>query len=250
MAHSDEMAPAIRAILTAARDREGGDQRIAVEARSLPSALSSAEAAGRRPLIAEIKPTSPTTQGERTDDPVALAQRMVDAGAAALSVLTEPEHFGGSPEALRRVRKAVSVPVVRKDFLLGPAHLDVVAADAVLLIARFLDDLSGMVAAAERRGFQPLVEVHSRAELEAAVTAGASIVGVNNRDLTQLTVDLGTFEEIAPAAPEPVTLIAESGIASPVDADRMLAAGADGLLVGSALMAGDVGENTRRLIHD
>jgi indole-3-glycerol phosphate synthase len=165
----------------------------------------------------------------------------------ALSVLTEPEHFGGSPETLRRVRRAVDVPVLRKDFVLREAQLDAVAADAVLLIARFVDDLSGLLAAARDRGFQVLVETHTEDELQQAVAAGADIVGVNNRDLARLAVDLGTFERVAPAAPESVTLIAESGIATPEDAARMRAAGADALLVGSAIMDGDVQANTRRL---
>jgi len=180
---------------------------------------------------------------------------MVDGGAAALSVLTEPEHFGGSPDALARIRERVDVPVLRKDFLLAERQLDAVESDAVLLIARFLgrragvdsDPLGGMLAAARDRGLQPLVEVHTRAELERAVAAGADLLGVNNRDLGRLEVDLGTFERVAPAAPEGATLIAESGIATPADAARMRRAGADGLLVGTAIMDGDVRANARRL---
>jgi len=246
-----EVAPAVRSILEAARERGGGDERLSVEARSLPAALSAARDDGRRPVIAEVKPTSPTTDGERDADPVDLAREMVAGGAAALSVLTEPEHFGGSPAALERVRAAIDVPVLRKDFLLYEDQLDVVEADIVLLIARFLDDLEGLLAAAHERGFQTLVEVHTRGEMERALDAGATIVGVNNRDLARLAVDLGTFERVAAAVPEgrreSVTLIAESGIGNEEDADRMLAAGADGLLVGSAIMAGDVRETTERL---
>jgi indole-3-glycerol phosphate synthase len=123
-----------------------------------------------------------------------------------------------------------------------------VAADVVLLIARFVgDDLPNLVSAAKERGFQPLVEVHDGEELRQAVAAGAEIVGVNNRDLAKLEVDLETFESVAPQAPEDVTLIAESGISTPADARRMRAAGADGLLVGSAIMDGNVTANTRRL---
>ena len=225
--------------ILAATEGRGGAERVAVEARSLPEAFAAAEADGRVPTIAEVKPTSPTTEGERGADPVALAEAMVAGGAAALSVLTEPEHFGGSPEALRDVREAIEVPVLRKDFLLREEHLDVVEADLALLIARFLgDDLEDMIAAARERGFQPLVEVHTADELDRAIGAGADIVGVNNRDLARLSVDLGTFERVAPAAPDDVTLIAESGIANPADVRRMRAAGADGLLVGSAIMDG------------
>ncbi|AGB33081.1 indole-3-glycerol phosphate synthase [Natrinema pellirubrum DSM 15624] len=264
-----ELAPAVRSILEAARGRSGGEGVVDVDARSLPDALAAAEADGRVPVIAEVKPTSPTAEGTRADDPVELAQAMVAGGAAAISVLTEPTHFDGSPEALTRVREAVDVPVLRKDFVLEEDGMDVVEADLLLLIARFVDDLEGLVAAARERGFQPLVEVHDRAELERAIDAGAEIVGVNNRDLARLEVELETFESVAPHArrvtglenangdgvsdvPDDVTLIAESGISSPADVRRMREAGADALLVGSAIMDhgtgdSDVTENTRRL---
>ncbi|MFB6157057.1 MAG: indole-3-glycerol phosphate synthase [Haloferacaceae archaeon] len=245
-ASDEELAPAVRSILASARERGGEGGRVRVEARSLPEAFAAAEADGRVPVIAEVKPTSPTTEGERREDPVALAESMVAGGATALSVLTEPEHFGGSPEALARVRGAVDVPVIRKDFIMREDQLDRVAADVVLLIARFVDDLPGLVAAAEARGFQPLVEVHSREELRTAVDAGATLIGVNNRDLAALEVDLGTFERVAPAAPAEVTLVAESGIASTADVRRMREAGADALLVGSAIMDGDVRTNVER----
>ncbi|SFP69184.1 indole-3-glycerol phosphate synthase [Halolamina pelagica] len=245
------MAPAVRSILDAARERPGGDSRVAVDdARSLPAAFAAAEADGRTPVVAEVKPTSPTTEGETDRDPVELAEEMVAGGAAALSVLTEPEHFGGSVENYERVREAVDVPVLRKDFLVTEAQLDAVAADVVLLIARFLgDELAPMVEAARERGMQVLVEVHSEDELERAVDAGAEIIGVNNRDLAALEVDLGTFERVAPAVPEDATLLAESGISTPADARRMREAGADGLLIGTAIMDGDPRENTTRFVN-
>lgn len=247
MNEARSLAPPVRSILEDARRRDPNvEDPLVVDSRSLPAALEAAVVDGRRPVVAEVKPTSPTTEGRRDDDPVDLAQKMVDGGAAAVSVLTEPAHFGGSVEDLHRVREAVSVPVLRKDFLLHERQLDAVVADAVLLIARFLDDdLEPTVAAARERGFQPLVEVHDRDELDRALSAGADLIGVNNRDLARLAVDLGTFERVAPHVPEDVTLIAESGIDSPADADRMLDAGADGLLVGSAIMDGDVEANTR-----
>ncbi|WP_424019801.1 indole-3-glycerol phosphate synthase [Halorientalis pallida] len=251
---SGEIAPAVESILAAARERGGGDERVSVDARSLPDAFAAAEADGRVPVIAEVKPTSPTTDGERTDDPVELAEAMVAGGAAALSVLTEPDHFGGSPENLRRIRAAVDVPVLRKDFVVREAQLDTVAADVILLIVRFLqeedtDDLADLLAAARDRGFQVLVEVHDGDELQQALDAGADIVGVNNRDLAQLNVDLDTFERVAPDVPDDVTLLAESGIETTDDVARMRAAGADGLLIGSAIMDGPVGENTSRLTN-
>ncbi|WP_135825499.1 indole-3-glycerol phosphate synthase [Halorussus ruber] len=249
MNESEELAPAVASILRSAEARgspDGGP--LSVDSRSLPDALADAEADGRVPVVAEVKPTSPTTEGTREADPVELAERMIEGGAAALSVLTEPDHFEGSPENLRRVREAVDVPVLRKDFILREAQLDTVEADAVLLIARFVgDDLEGLISAARDRGFQPLVEVHDREELARAVRAGAEIIGVNNRDLAELEVDLETFESVAPFAPDEATLVAESGIATPDDAHRMVEAGADGLLVGSAIMDGNVAENTQKL---
>ncbi|WP_440005618.1 indole-3-glycerol phosphate synthase [Halomicrococcus sp. SG-WS-1] len=248
MESTSDLAPAVRSILRAAETRATPDERVTVRPRSFPDALAAATTDGRVPVIAEVKPTSPTTDGERADDPVELAEAMVDGGAAALSVLTEPEHFGGSTDALRRVREAVDVPVLRKDFLLREAQLDAVEADLVLLVARFVDDLPGLLRAARERGFQALVEVHTREELREAVDAGAEIIGVNNRDLAKLDVDLATFESVAPHAPEDVTLVAESGVGSPADVRRMCDAGADALLVGSAIMDGDVTANTRRLV--
>ncbi|QLH82544.1 indole-3-glycerol phosphate synthase [Halosimplex pelagicum] len=262
MSTGGDIAPKVRSILDAARERaasraDTGGERVAVDARSLTGAFEAAEADGRVPLIAEVKPTSPTTDGERTDDPVELAESMVAGGAAALSVLTEPEHFGGSTDALERIRAAVDVPVLRKDFVVRESQLDAVESDVLLLIVRFLDeegtdDLADLLAAARERGFQVLVETHTAEEVERALAAGAEIVGVNNRDLAKLEVDLGTFEDVAPEAPENVTLIAESGIATTNDALAMREAGADALLVGSAIMdaagGGDVEANTRRLV--
>jgi indole-3-glycerol phosphate synthase len=250
----DELAPAVRSILAAARERADATatagETVSVSPRDLSAAFERAEADGRVPLIAEVKPTSPTTEGSRDDDPVALAEGMVAGGAAALSVLTEPEHFGGSVDTLRRVREAVDVPVLRKDFVVDEAQLDAVESDVVLLIARFVgDDLPDLLAAARDRGFRVLVEVHDREELARAVDAGATTIGVNNRDLAELVVDLGTFESVAPHVPDEVTLIAESGIGSPADARRMRAAGADALLVGGAIMDGDVEANTRDLVR-
>ncbi|MGQ4554776.1 indole-3-glycerol phosphate synthase [Halobellus sp. GM3] len=251
-ASEDKLAPEVRSILSAARERPGGDERVDVDARSFPEAVAATEAAGRVPVIAEVKPTSPTTEGERTDDPVSLAREMIAGGATALSVLTEPEHFGGSLANLRRVREAVDVPVLRKDFVVRESQLDAVESDLLLLIARFLDEdgtdsLPTLYEAARDRGFQPLVEVHTRGELDRALDVGAEIIGVNNRDLGRLEVDLGTFERLAPHVPDDVTLLAESGVTTTADARRMRAAGADALLIGTAIMDGDVQTNTERL---
>ncbi len=243
----DELAPPVQEILSSAAARPGGTERLSVSARSLAEAFSAAEREGRTPIIAEVKPTSPTTDGTNTDDPVELARAMVDGGAAALSVLTEPEHFGGSVENLERIRAALEVPVLRKDFILREAQLDTVESDVILLIARFVgDDLEALLQAAEARGFQVLIEVHTADELEAAVDAGASLIGINNRDLGKLEVDLATFEQLAPNAPDDVLLIAESGVSTLEDVARMRQAGADGLLIGTAIMDGNPQTNTQR----
>lgn len=248
MVDSETVHPEVGSILEATARRGGDSERVSVTSRSLQAAFEDAAADGRVPILAEVKPTSPTTDGTRTDDPVELAEMMVDGGATALSVLTEPEHFDGSPETLAAIRAAVDVPVLRKDFILREEQLDTVEADVVLLIARFVTNLESMVEAARDRGFQVLVETHTRREVEKAVDAGAEIVGINNRDLAQLDVDLSTFEDVAPAVPEDVIVIAESGIATPSDVRRMRSAGADGLLVGSAIMDGPVRPNTERLV--
>jgi len=246
----DEVAPAVTAILETADERGTQTDRLTVDARSLQGALSGAESAGRVPTIAEVKPTSPTTAGIRKTDPARVARAMVAGGAAAVSVLTEPDHFGGSPDALEQVRATVDVPVLRKDFVLHERQLDVVPADAVLLIARFVDDLDAMVGAARARGMQPLVEVHTPEELGTAVQAGANLIGINNRDLASLEVDLDTFGHVAPGAPADVTLIAESGVTDAGDVRHLRAAGADAVLVGSAIMAGDdIAESTRELVN-
>ncbi|MFP4529858.1 MAG: indole-3-glycerol-phosphate synthase [Halodesulfurarchaeum sp.] len=255
LATDESLAPAVRDILAAASERgaeasrAADSARVNVNATSLLRSLREATTAGRAPIIAEIKPTSPTADYEQSVDPVSTAEAMIAGGASAISVLTEPDHFGGSTAALEAVREAVSVPVLRKDFVLAESQLDAVAADAVLLIVRFLSDLEGMIEAARDRGMTPLVEVHTEAEVEAAVAAGADVIGVNNRDLATLTVDRSTVEELAPLVPDEVTLIAESGIETPAHRERMLAAGADGLLVGSAIMDGAVEANTRRLVE-
>lgn len=240
--------PRVRSILAHARRGREGSATLSVQGRSLPAALDRARDLGRVPLIAEVKFASPSGDTRPTGDPVAIATTMVERGAAAISVLTEPTHFDGSPEMLTAIRDAVDVPVLRKDFVFRPSQIDLVAADAVLLIARFLDDLEGMIDAARARGMQPLVEVHTIDELDAALAAGADLIGVNNRDLTELSVDLSTVEDLAPRVPEDVTLIAESGIAGCTDVERMIDSGADGLLIGSAIMEGPIDERVRTFV--
>ncbi|MFB6105036.1 MAG: indole-3-glycerol-phosphate synthase [Halobacteriaceae archaeon] len=249
MNESGEVAPAVTSILRSARQRPVEADPLDVDARPLPATIRSTTQRGDMPIIAEIKPTSPTTDQERDHDPVAAATAMVAGGATAISVLTEPTHFGGSTAALEAVREAVDVPVLRKDFLLEESHLDAVPADIVLLVTRFIDDLEGMVGAARDRGLQALVEVHTREELTTAIEADADIIGINTRDLTNLTVDRTTVDRLAPAIPDDVTLVAESGVRNPADVRRYRRAGADAALVGTAIMdATDLTTRTRELV--
>jgi indole-3-glycerol phosphate synthase len=166
------------------------------------------------------------------------ASAYAENNACAISVLTEPTHFLGSLENALIARGA-KLPVLRKDFIFSEGQLQEVQADLVLLIAALGIDLNRFVDAARARGMEPLVEVHNEEELDAALKTEARIIGINNRNLNTLEVDLGTFERLALRAKEAgVFLIAESGVQGREDALRMMRAGADALLVGTALMGG------------
>jgi indole-3-glycerol phosphate synthase len=167
---------------------------------------------------------------------VAYSKAYAENNACAISVLTEPTHFKGSLENAVIARKA-GLPVLRKDFIFDERQLQEVQADLVLLIASLGIDLGRFVDLARALGMEPLVEVHTGPELEEALKTDARIIGVNNRNLNTLEVDLGTFERLASRAKEAgVFLVAESGVHSREDARRMMQAGADALLVGTALM--------------
>jgi indole-3-glycerol phosphate synthase len=193
-------------------------------------------------VIAELKRRSPSRGEIRADfDPVACAREYAEGGAAALSVLTDERYFGGRLEYLRAVREAVALPLLRKDFLIEPYQVDesrVAGADAVLLIVAALPPaaLAALLARAALRGLDALVEVHDEAELEVALGAGATLVGVNNRDLRTFATDLAVTERLAPRLPQGVLLVAESGIHGPADLARLARAGARAFLVGESLM--------------
>jgi len=204
-------------------------------------------------IIAELKRRSPSGGALKlAADAGATAAAYHAAGARALSVLTEPEHFGGALEDLRLARRAAPVPALRKDFIVDPyqiAESRLAGADAVLLIVAALGvrtaEYLGLAAAA---GLDALVEVHDEAELDVALDAGAEIVGINNRNLTDLSVDLGVFERLAARIPAGVIKVAESGVETRADAERMRRAGADALLIGTALMkAADPAAKLREL---
>jgi indole-3-glycerol phosphate synthase len=202
------------------------------------------EAALRRPgtsLVAEVKRASPSAGEIAAVEPDGQAARYERGGAAAVSVLTEPRHFDGSLADLRLVRRAVSVPVLRKDFLIHPAQVlesRAEGADAVLLVAAALTtpELEDLRAVAEELGMAVLVEAHGPEDLARAVESGARLVGVNARDLETLEVDREGALALAAAVPPDRVLVLESGIRSREDVRRAEEAGAAAVLVGEALM--------------
>lgn len=205
-------------------------------------------------IIAECKRRSPSKGVLRRDyDARDLASAYEQNGAAAISVLTEPTFFDGAPEHLQAVRSAVSIPVLRKDFVIDRYQLleaRAWGADAVLLIVAALGpaDLPALILEAAHLGLDALVEVHDGEELRRAVDAGAAIVGINNRNLKTLDVSIRTCEELVAAAPEGAVLVAESGLQSSADLARLAALGFDAFLVGERLMtAADPGRALREL---
>lgn len=193
-------------------------------------------------VIAEIKRRSPSAGDLNMGiDPVAQALAYERGGAAAISVLTEPEYFGGSLHDLRKVREAVSLPVLRKDFIIDPrqvAESRIAGADALLLIVAGLDVglLGELMRECESVGIEALVEAHNEGEAATAAAVGARIIGVNNRDLATFHTDLAVAERVAPLLPQDRTLVGESGVATPAGAARMATAGYDAILVGEALV--------------
>jgi indole-3-glycerol phosphate synthase len=193
-------------------------------------------------LIAEVKRRSPSKGALRPDlDPAVLASAYRAGGASAVSVLTESVHFAGSPDDLQKVRAAVDLPVLRKDFVTTPYQVweaRAWGADAVLLIVAALDQrlLAGLLAEAVAAGLEALVEVHTREEAATAAAAGAGLIGVNARDLASLTVDLRRFALVRDVLPAGATLVAESGIRTRADVRAVAAAGAHAVLVGEALV--------------
>ena len=209
----------------------------------------------RRPdvaIIAELKRRSPSKGSLNESLDARHAAELERGGAAAVSVLTEPDFFGGSLEDLRTVRDSVRVPILRKDFHIVASQLDQArraGASAVLLIARALapDELPRMMRAARDRDLETLVEVRSEVELERAVEAGASIIGVNSRDLETLEVDERVPGRLIPMIPSHVVAVWESGVRERQDVRRAAEAGADAVLVGSAL---STAEDPAQLVRD
>ena len=215
---------------------------------SLSKALQSKDPA----IIAEIKRASPS-KGIFAADLNASEQALAykSGGAAALSVLTEEEFFHGSLEDISAVKEVVSIPVLRKDFILDKLQITAArasGADAVLLIVGFLscETLCGLLEALNSLGMEAIVEVHDEKELRTAVGAGAGIIGINNRNLKNLTVDLAVSEELLPLVPDNCLTVVESGIHGRADIERLQKAGAGAFLIGEHLVRSENPEQALR----
>jgi indole-3-glycerol phosphate synthase len=211
-------------------------------ARSLPDALRRAPIPA---VIAEVKRASPSAGSiDAHADPAALARAYEAGGAAAISVLTEPRHCGGSLVDLELVRAVAGIPVLRKDFLIDPDQLveaRAAGADSVLLIAACLDDelLDRMISGARALGMEPLLETHSDDDLERGLATDAEVIGVNARDLETLEVDVAGALARVGRVPDDRISVLESGISTRSNVDAALEAGASAILVGEALMRAD-----------
>lgn len=217
--------------------------KIAVEKKA-PPARDFAGALSRDGLnvIAELKKASPSLGVIREEySPAALAEQLQQAGAAALSVLTEEDFFSGSLADLKEARNVAQIPVLRKDFIVDPWQVweaRAAGADSFLLIAAVLSDadLTELLQLARSLQMEPLVEVHSREELDRVLRAGARVVGVNNRDLRNFQVRLETSLELIEAIPENCVAVSESGLRAHDDLVRLRGAGFDAFLIGEHLM--------------
>lgn len=227
----------------------------ALASRGFARRLRQAAAGPVPALIAEIKKASPSRGLIRPDfDPPALARAYKEGGATCLSVLTDGPYFQGSDDYLIAVRAAVDLPVLRKDFMLDPYQVveaRAIGADCILLILAALDDATARLLARLARdlGLDVLAEVHDEAELDRALALDDAMLGINNRNLKTLAVDLAVFERLARRAPPGRFLVAESGLKTAADLTRLTQAGAGAFLVGESLMAqSDVAAATRALL--
>jgi indole-3-glycerol phosphate synthase len=213
-----------------------------IEQANPPISLADALSGNELAVIAEIKKASPSAGVIRENfDPEQIAKSYIQAGANAVSILTDGSYFQGSLEYIERVRSFVPVPILRKDFIVDPYQIleaRAYGADALLLIVAALDqeDLQTLLYKTYELGLEALVEVHSADEMNTAIDVGAEIIGINNRNLETFKIDLATTEELAPLASEGTVLVGESGLHTKDDIQRMIRAGVDAVLVGTHFM--------------
>ena len=251
----DVIVDSVRSRLPAVRERASEIRERALASRT-PVDASAVLARPGLSVIAEVKRRSPSAGPIDIGlNPAALAGAYANGGASAISVLTEPDHFGGSLADLETVRSAVDIAVLRKDFVLDPVQVwqaRAAGADMVLLIVAILsdDELTSLIATTRQAELTALVEAHTETEAKRALAAGADVIGVNNRDLATFAVDLSTAERIRPVLGDDVVAVAESGVSSPESAARMRAAGYDAILVGeAAVRSGDPQGFVRSLVE-
>lgn len=231
-------------------------RRVALE-RKPPVDFASAFTGPGIHVIAEVKKASPSKGILRSDfDPAALGSAYQDGGAAAISVLTEQDHFMGSLSALRQVRETVSVPVLRKDFIVDSYQVlesRAAGADSFLLIAGLMDktQLTRLIEQGREWGMEPLIEVHSPTELYTALASGAKIIGINNRDLGTFRVNLNVTLQLIKYVPRDRIVVSESGIKTRDEVLRLRDAGVAGFLIGESIVtSADPAARIRELVHD
>jgi len=210
-------------------------------------------------LLTEIKFSSPSLGKIRTlADPVSIASQMIAGGSKALSVLTQPHLFNGSPEYFMKVRQAVDVPMLMKDIMIDKVQIDAagkIGADYMLLIQslfdqRFLSDIDEFIDYGQRQGLEILLEVHTKQEFQNALNTKADLIGINNRNLDTLEIDLRTTENILSEFEKTRPILSESGISNPEDIQYLKKCGADAFLIGSSIMKSDnIEEQVKKLVN-
>ena len=210
-------------------------------------------------LLTEIKFASPSLGKIRTaSDPVSIANQMITGGARALSILTQPHLFNGSPELFMKVRQAVDVPLLMKDIMIDKIQIDTarkIGADYMLVIQslfdqKFLTDIDEFIGYGHRQGLKILLEVHTKEEFENALRTEADIIGINNRNLDTLEIDLKTTEKVLKGYEKLRIILSESGIETPNDIKYLKKCGADAFLIGSSIMKSDnIQEQVKKLVN-
>ena len=214
---------------------------------------------GHAPLLTEVKFSSPSLGKIRTiTDPVSIASQMIAGGSKALSVLTQPHLFNGSPEYFMKVRQAVDVPMLMKDIMIDKVQIDAakkIGADFMLVIQslydqNYLKEIDEFIAYGHKQGLQILLEVHTKQEFENALKTEADLIGINNRNLDTLEIDLKTTETILSGIDKSRPILSESGIDTPEDIQYLKKCGADAFLIGSSIMKSDnIEEQVRKLVN-